>query len=66
MTLYEAVATGKPFRRPCWVEPTDPLQWCVLATGWEFDHCNINWEDGSTFGDITKEMLEANDFEIKG
>lgn len=61
MTLKEAISTGKPFRRPCWVEPEDEIQWCLF----NFEHCDITWEDGSVFGDITPEMLLADDFEVK-
>ena len=64
MNFIEAVRSGKPFRRPCWVESDDEIQWCKLA-GDRFEECQILWEEGSVFGDITQNMLWEDDFEIK-
>ena len=64
MNFIEAVRSKKPFRRPHWVESPDKLQWCILAPD-RFEECQILWEDGSTFGDISKNMLWEDDFEIK-
>lgn len=66
MNFIEAVRSGKPFRRPKWVEPEDEIQWCILApNNIRFSECQILWEEDSVFGDITHEILYADDFEIK-
>lgn len=66
MNLLEAIRSGKPFRRPSWVEPDYKIQWCVLAPDdSRFWACHILWEDGSTFGDIEYDMFFVDDFEIK-
>ena len=64
MNFLDMIRSGLPFRRPGWVDDESELRWCVFATDYEFNECHILWEDGSTFGNITDEMLNATDFEI--
>jgi len=68
VNFKEAITSGRPFRRPCWVEPRDKYQWVGVATerAWE---CIINWYDGeedsgSCFGDLEIECSNADDYEI--
>lgn len=64
MNFIEAVRSGKPFRRPSWVKSDDECQWCIVDAV-VFESCNILWNDGSTFGDITFDILLQDDFEIE-
>ena len=70
MTLSEAIKSGKPFRRPCWIYPDDKYQWVGISDDrlWEG---LLNWYDddgkdtGHSFGDINFDMAISTDYEIK-
>lgn len=70
MTLIDAIASNKPFRRPSWVLPDDEFQWVVYNFNGDFEWANDDGTpSGNVFGDIyniiTQNPVASNDYEIK-
>lgn len=70
MTLHEAIESGKPFRRPCWVESSYEFQWVVISPDYYYslDWANIDGTSSNNiFGDIEDLEIEdkvAEDYEL--
>lgn len=59
MNIIEAIKSGKPFRRPKWVDGFNfDYQWVIAGD----EDCALMWITGDTFGDITLEDVLAEDY----